>query len=123
MALRSVAALADERLDWRFKAVPASAWGRTVAEFLADKPSLEDLGTPLLTLDAIALDHNLRTMADWCADAGVDLAPHGKTTMAPALWHRQLAAGAQGITLANLAQVRVGRAFGLRRIHLANTLL
>lgn len=118
-----LAALADERLDWRFKAVPASAWGRSVAEFLAEKPSLEDFGTPLLTLDATALEHNLRTMADWCAAVGVDLAPHGKTTMAPALWQRQLAAGARAITLANLAQVRVGRAFGLRRIHLANALL
>jgi D-serine deaminase-like pyridoxal phosphate-dependent protein len=118
-----LAALADEELDWRFKAIPASAWGRTVTEFLADEPSLEEFGTPLLTLGATALEHNLRTMADWCATAGVDLAPHGKTTMAPALWQRQLAAGARAITLATLAQVRIGRAFGLQRIHLANALL
>jgi D-serine deaminase-like pyridoxal phosphate-dependent protein len=118
-----VAALADERLDWRFKAVPAEAWGSTVAEYLAAKPALDALGTPLLTLDAGALDHNLRTMADWCAEAGADLAPHGKTTMAPALWQRQLAAGARAITLANLSQVRVARAFGVARIHVANTIL
>jgi D-serine deaminase-like pyridoxal phosphate-dependent protein len=108
-----VADLAEERLDWRFKAVPAHAWGSTVAEYLAAKPALEDLGTPLLTLDAGVLDHNLRTLA----------APHGKTTMAPALWHRQLAAGARGITVANLAQLRVARAFGVTRVHVANALL
>ncbi|MFJ2580321.1 alanine racemase [Kitasatospora aureofaciens] len=119
----AVAALADEPLDWRFKALPADAWGRTVREWLATGPTLGGLGTPLLTLDAAALDHNLRTMADWCAKAGVALAPHGKTTMAPALWQAQLDAGSHGITLANLPQVRVARAFGVRRILLANTLL
>lgn len=118
-----VDALAGERLDWRFKAVPASAHGATVAGFLAGRPALDDLGTPLITLDAGALEHNLRVMARWCAGAGVDLAPHGKTTMAPELWRRQLAAGARGITLANLAQLRVARAFGVRRVHLANTVL
>ncbi|WP_149038435.1 alanine racemase [Kitasatospora sp. MBT63] len=118
-----VAALAEERLDWRFKAVPAAAAGRTVAEYLATGPTLDDLGTPLVTLDAGALDHNLRTMAGWCERAGVELAPHGKTSMAPALWQRHLDAGAVAITLANLPQLRVGRAFGLRRIHLANSLL
>ena len=63
MTAADLAALASERLDWRFKAVPAAAWGDTVAEYLATKPALADLGTPLLTLDAGALDHNLRTMA------------------------------------------------------------
>ncbi|GAA2152856.1 amino acid deaminase [Kitasatospora kazusensis] len=118
-----VAAPAEERLDWRFKAVPAAAWGRTAAEYLATGPTLDDLATPLVTLDAGALDHNLATMARWCAEAGVGLAPHGKTTMAPALWQRQLDAGAVAITLANLPQVNVGLAFGLRAVHLANTLL
>ncbi|MEV0399137.1 amino acid deaminase [Actinoallomurus sp. NPDC050550] len=119
----AVSALRDERLDWRFKAVPAAAHGSTVGEFLAARPALEEFGTPLLTLDADALDHNIATMAGWAAAAGVHLAPHGKTTMAPALWKRQLDAGAWGITLANLPQLRVGRAFGVSRLMLANALL
>ncbi|SOB80064.1 D-serine deaminase, pyridoxal phosphate-dependent [Streptomyces sp. 1331.2] len=123
IAACAVAALADEPLDWRFKAAPPESWGRTVREWLADGPTLSSLGTPLLTLDGSALDHNVRTMADWCADAGVALAPHGKTTMAPALWQAQLDAGSHGITLANLPQLRVARAFGVQRILLANTLL
>jgi D-serine deaminase-like pyridoxal phosphate-dependent protein len=116
-------ALGDERLDWRFKAIAASAHGRAVREYLAAKPRLAEFGTPLLTLDAGALDHNLHLMAAWTRDAGVHLAPHGKTTMAPQLWRRQLDAGAWGITLANLPQLRVGRAFGVRRLLLANSLL
>lgn len=120
---RGLAALRDERLDWRFKAVPAAAHGLTVAEYLATGPRLSDLGTPLLTLDETALAGNLATMAEYCAAAGVGLAPHGKTTMAPALWARQIAAGAQGLTLANVPQLRVARAFGFQRLQLANALL
>ena len=119
----AVSALAEEHLDWRFKALPPQAWGRTAHAWLASAPHLSDLGTPLLTLDAGALDHNLRTMAAWCHEAGVALAPHGKTTMAPALWQSQLDAGAVGITLANVPQLHVARAFGVQRLMLANTLL
>ncbi|WP_262403172.1 amino acid deaminase [Actinomadura sp. CNU-125] len=119
----AVDALADERLDWRFKAVPAAADGMSVADVRADPLPLDAFGTPLLTLDAAALDHNIAAMAAWTRDAGVDLAPHGKTTMAPALWRRQLDAGAWGITLANLPQLRVARAFGVRRLILANALV
>lgn len=119
----AVAALGEEHLDWRFKALPPQAWGRTAHAYVATGPRLSDLGTPLLTLDAGALDHNLRTMAAWCHEAGVSLAPHGKTTMAPALWQAQLDAGAVAITLANLPQLRVARAFGVQRVMLANALV
>ena len=119
----ALAALADEALDWRFKAIPVTAWGQTVGELLAERPRLSEFGTPLLTLDAGALESNLRAMAGYCAEAGVLLAPHGKTTMAPQLWSRQFEAGAWGITVANVPQLRVGRAFGVRRLHLANALV
>jgi len=119
----ALAALADEALDWRFKAIPVAAWGKTVGEFLAERPRLSEFGTPLLTLAAPALKANLAAMAGYCAEAGVELAPHGKTTMAPELWARQLDAGARGITVANVPQLRVGRAFGVRRLYLANALV
>ncbi|SDG74922.1 D-serine deaminase, pyridoxal phosphate-dependent [Sinosporangium album] len=119
----AVHALRSETLDWRFKAIPGDAAGATVAEFLAGAPTLDRLGTPLLTLDAAALTHNIDLMARWTEDAGLTLAPHGKTTMAPALWQRQLDAGAYGISLANLPQLRVARAFGVQRLMLAGSLL
>ena len=119
----AIGALRSERLDWRFKAIPVAAHGETVEDFLGARPALAELGTPLLTLDEGALAHNVRLMADWTRDAGVRLSPHGKTTMAPQLWRRQLEAGAWGITLANLPQLRVARAFGVRRLMLANSLL
>lgn len=119
----ALAALAEERIDWRFKGLPTAAQGATVAEYLATGPRLSELGTPLLTLDAAAMDANLNAMKAYCAQVGALHAPHGKTTMAPALWAKQLDAGAWGITLANAFQLRVGRAFGVRRLLLANELV
>ncbi|WP_416430090.1 alanine racemase [Paenarthrobacter nicotinovorans] len=118
----AVASLAERRLDWRHKATPAAANGITHAEFLAAKPTLAALQTPLLTLDAQALQGNADHLAKWCADKGVLLAPHGKTTMSPQLWAEQLNRGAWGITLANFAQLRVARGFGVRNLQLANSL-
>jgi len=118
----AVSGLAERRLDWRHKAVPATANGTTHADFLAAKHTLADLQTPLLTLDAGALRANADRLADWCRDHGVLLAPHGKTTMSPQLWAQQLDRGAWGITLANFAQLRVAREFGVRNLQLANSL-
>lgn len=119
----AVAALDTELLDWRFKAIPAGLRGRTVAEARAARPPLSLFPSPTMTLTRSAVDHNRDTMAAWCADRGLALAPHGKTTMAPQLWAEQLAAGAWGITVANAAQVAVARAFGVRRVLVANAII
>ena len=62
-------------------------------------------------------------LADWCSARGIDLAPHGKTTMAPQLWAEQVAAGAWAITVANQAQLGVARAFGVSRTMVANSVV
>lgn len=118
----ALAALRAESLDWRFKAIPAAVWGQSLADAAKQRLDLFDDGFvgPMVVLDAGALEHNLRTMADWCAEHGVRLAPHGKTTMAPQLFARQIEHGAWGITAANASQLRVYRAFGVSRILLAN---
>ncbi|MBB2900285.1 D-serine deaminase-like pyridoxal phosphate-dependent protein [Kineococcus radiotolerans] len=94
-------------LDPGAKAVPVEAWGRDAAGFAAENPGLDRLPTPLVTLDAGALDANIAAMRDWTRSVGVDLAPHGKTTMAPSIWRAQLAAGALGITVATGWQLTV----------------
>jgi len=85
--------------------------------------SLRDLSTPVVTLRASAIAHNLAVMRAWTGEHGVDLFPHGKTTMAPQLWERQLEAGAGGITGATPAQIRVMREVGVPRVLLANELV
>nr|WP_238589804.1 hypothetical protein [Pseudonocardia sp. AL041005-10] len=88
------ASLGAERPGPYAKSVPPLPG--TVDEWLAGGPRLSDLATPVLTLDRAALRANAERMAGWCAAHGVDLAPHGKTTMAPALWDLQLRHGAWG---------------------------
>lgn len=95
----------------------------TVAEWLARAPRLSALATPVLTLDGAALRANADRMAGWCAGHGVELAPHGKTTMAPALWDLQLRTGSRGITVATPWQAAVAIEFGVRWIQLANSLV
>ena len=119
----AVAALRRDRLDWRHKAIPPALWGRTLAEVVEAAPRLSDLPTPLLSLSRVALDSNLAALRDWCAERGLALAPHGKTTMAPQLWAEQLAAGAWAITVANPAQLAVARAYGVSRVMVANAVV
>ncbi|SUD48303.1 D-threonine aldolase [Nocardia otitidiscaviarum] len=119
----AVAALDERRLGPEHKSLPPAAWGLSVREYLDTAPHLDDLATPVLTVDAAAMESNLAVMADWTRAAGVRLAPHGKTTMAPRLWERQLTAGAWGITLATGWQAQVARSFGVDRILLANALV
>ncbi len=121
----AVAALANEPIDWRYKGLPASWWGRSPGQVCADEPDpfVDGAVGPLCVLSASALEHNLSTLAAWCSDRGVELAPHGKTHMSPQLLARQFAAGATAVTLATISQVRTFRAFGVGRVVLANQLV
>ncbi|OKI09776.1 amino acid deaminase [Streptomyces sp. CB02923] len=121
-AERRARTLADERVDHRFKGLPPDADGRTVGELAAERRNLFTGGftTPVLALSAESLDHNLALMETYAERHGLAFAPHGKTSMAPQLFARQLARGAWGITAAVPHQVRVYRAYGIQRIFLAN---
>ena len=79
-----------------------------------------DMPLPLAVIQRDALAVNLRWMQQYARNQGVDLAPHGKTTMSPQLFAAQLASGAWGITFANVTQARLGLASGVRRALIAN---
>jgi len=123
---RLEAAVARDRarvLDWSDKAVQPAWYGRCITEVAEARTRLDELSTPMMTLDRRAIDENLSTMSRWCAQAGLSHAPHGKTTMAPALWRDQLLAGCWAITVANEPQLRVARGVGVPRVILANVFL
>ncbi|WP_055492294.1 amino acid deaminase [Streptomyces sp. TP-A0356] len=124
-AAERLAALGAERVDHRFKGLPPDAEGLTVADLAAERRNLFTGGftTPVLTLSAERLEHNLRLMETYAARHGLAFAPHGKTSMAPQLFHRQIEHGAWGITLAVPHQVSVARHFGIQRVFLANELV
>jgi D-serine dehydratase len=110
-----------EPIDKGFGALagPASA-----ARLAGARAPLAEAGLtyPLLTLRESAVRNNLAAMAAYCARAGVELAPHGKTAMSPELAAWQLAHGAWGITVASIGQLQTYRAFGFPRLLLANEL-
>jgi D-serine dehydratase len=82
-----------------------------------------DLPLPLAVIRRDELQHNLQWMQDFAQGQGVGLAPHGKTTMSPQLFRRQLDAGAWGLTFATVAQVVMGVAAGARRCVIANQVI
>src|SRR5215468_12098774 len=83
----------------------------------------EDLSLPTAVLYEDKLQHNLRWMQSVASAYCAKLAPHGKTTMAPKLFARQLQAGAWGITLATAHQTRVAYEHGVSRVLMANQLV
>ncbi|MEU0601103.1 amino acid deaminase [Streptomyces sp. NPDC006393] len=125
MKSEALARLTEERVDHRFKGLPPDADGLTVGELAAQRRNLftDGFATPVLALSAERLEHNLKLMETYAARHGLAFAPHGKTSMAPQLFHRQIEHGAWGITLAVPHQVRVARAFGVERVFLANELV
>jgi D-serine deaminase-like pyridoxal phosphate-dependent protein len=112
------AQLVDPVLDGLVKGWPDL--GCRASEVGGGDLRVDDLGTPALTIREAALSNNIATLADWCASRDVALAPHAKTTMAPRLMERQMAAGAWGLTVANVRQARVALASGARRVVIAN---
>lgn len=102
------------------KGFPARAAGLRLSDVAGADLHLSDLVTPVLTVHADALAHNEKTVFDWAAQQGVHLAPHGKTTMAPALWQRLLDAGAWGISVATPWQAEVAVDAGVPTVLIAN---
>jgi D-serine dehydratase len=110
-------------LDPTVKGLPGSAAGGIV---LADVPRmgwnllLGDLPLPVATIDGAAMTANSRWMREFIQAHGIQISPHGKTTMAPQLFRRQLEDGAWGITVATVQQLQVCRRFGVKRVLMAN---
>lgn len=113
--------IGSEPLDERFRSLPPSEL--TLAGIRSAGWSVTDLVLPAMTLRRTAVEHNAERFAAWCAERGVDHAPHGKTSLAPQLFGVQLAVGAWAITAATAAQARLMHRYGVRRVLLANQVI
>jgi D-serine deaminase-like pyridoxal phosphate-dependent protein len=82
--------------------------------------SVSELPTPVLILRERAIDENIAAFARWSAAASVLHAPHVKTTMAPELLRRQLAAGTWGLAVADVRQARIAIDCGASEVLIAN---
>jgi len=76
--------------------------------------------TPALLIDLDLLEENIETMARYMRDKRARLRPHFKTHKCLAIAHKQIAAGAKGITCAKLGEAEVLASSGIRDILIAN---
>ena len=117
--------LSAHKLSSTSKGVPDILDGVTIEDAPGRGLNLlqQPFPAPVAVLRQSAIRANIELMRRYTQSAGVELAPHGKTTMAPQLFDMQLAAGAWGITCATAAHLRLYRRFGVPRVIMANQLL
>ena len=107
------------------KGIPATASPLTLAQIGEQGWNLlaGDVTFPVATLRAYVVDRNAAALQAYLSERGASLAPHGKTTMAPQLFERQLEAGAWGITVATVTQAGLCNAVGVPRVLIANEIV
>ncbi|CAG7716565.1 unnamed protein product [Allacma fusca] len=83
----------------------------------------EEVSLPAAVLNVERLEHNLNWMQNFVDHYGFKLAPHGKTTMCPELFHKQITKGSWGMTVATPIQAQTAHSFGISKILMANQLV
>ncbi|MBA2598900.1 MAG: DSD1 family PLP-dependent enzyme [Chloroflexota bacterium] len=81
---------------------------------------MSDLDTPALLVDIETMDRNIAHIARTLREHGVQWRPHAKGHKTPAIAHRQIAAGAIGVTVAKVSEAEVMAASGIMDILIAN---
>jgi D-serine dehydratase len=113
---------ADPLLDATTKGIPHDAGILRLSEIASRGWNVlrGDCPLPLAVLHAEVMAANSAWMMAFARQHGLLLAPHGKTTMAPALFQQQLRDGAWALTVATAQQLQVALAAGAMRVILAN---
>lgn len=84
---------------------------------------IAEIDTPSLLLDLDIMERNITQMADAFQGRNVKLRPHAKTHKTPIVAHKQLAAGAIGITCAKLGEAEAMVTGGVQDILIANQIV
>lgn len=114
--------LRNEPVDWTFKGLPALP-DEDVSALKGLSIFDPSILYPIATLSQERLRRNGEWMKGYLRQTKVKIAPHGKTTMAPALFNMQMGDGAWGMTAATPHHVRAYRRFEVQRIIFANQLV
>ncbi len=75
-----------------------------------------EIDTPALLLDMNAAEGNIKKMADFFSSKTCKLRPHIKTHKLPLIAHKQIEAGAIGITCAKLGEAKIFLEAGIKSI-------
>jgi len=81
---------------------------------------VEDLETPVLILDLDILESNIRDMAEFFRTKPTKMRPHIKTHKCPTIAHKQVAAGAEGISCQKLSEAEVMVESGIDDVFITN---
>ena len=113
------------RIDDTFKGFPCGQAPLDLAEIGRQDWNIlaESVPFPAGLLKTSAIEHNSLWMQRFVDLAGASISPHGKTTMSPQLFQRQLDDGAWAMTVATVDQLRICRAHGINRVVMANQLI
>jgi 3-hydroxy-D-aspartate aldolase len=82
-----------------------------------------DLVTPSLLLDLDLFERNIATLASHAASAKVSLRPHGKSHKCAEIAHRQLKAGAVGLSVATIREAQAMSAAGVKGLLITSELV
>lgn len=79
-----------------------------------------ELDTPALLIDLDKMEANINNMAEYFSGIHTDLRPHLKTHKTPIIAHKQIKAGAIGITCAKLGEAEAVVHAGIQDVLIAN---
>ena len=82
-----------------------------------------ELDTPALLIDLDKFEANIQTMAAYFSTVNTMLRPHMKTHKTPIIGHKQIAAGAIGVTCAKLGEAEAAIHAGIRDVLIANQIV
>src|SRR5438094_303441 len=80
---------------------------------------IDEIDTPLVAIDLDVVENNIRTTQHYFDQHGIAFRPHIKTHKLPVIAHKQVAAGAKGITCQKLGEAEVMAAAGIDDIFIA----
>ena len=84
---------------------------------------VEEFETPSIVVDLDIAETNIRKMQTFADDNGMGLRPHSKTHKSPYWAHKQLDAGAVGITCSKVGEAEVLVDGGVRDVLIANEIV
>jgi D-serine dehydratase len=114
-----------EPVDARCKGFPYAAPAMPLREIGRQRWNVlrGDVPLPVAIVRRSAMRSNSTWMREFTKATDVRIAPHGKTTMCPQIFARQIDDGAWGITVANVRQLDLCAAIGVSRMIIANQVL
>jgi D-serine deaminase-like pyridoxal phosphate-dependent protein len=84
---------------------------------------IDEIDTPFVAIDLDVVEENIRATQEYFDRHGIRFRPHIKTHKLPVIAHKQIAAGAKGITCQKLGEAEVMAAAGIDDIFIAYNIL